>query len=276
MKYAIDLAMSSCDVVVNAAVIVDPSTKKVISNACDQVRHCFTPKCYANTETNCFNASEPTKVGKLLDILKHQKKLASLSSCDSEELYEFVSCLHPLRWTEQQQLIGSGSWHPLQHAAMVAIEFSAARDRLLFPNGGHCQGEFAQEDHNLSLGPDLPSKRQKLHLSSTKDDEILNPEIICFSSDTVRPYLCTGYDIYLVWEPCTMCAMALVHQRVKRIFYAFPNPNAGALESIHRLHGEKSLNHHYAVFRVLLPEDILKEDTSIAEISENHQITSGR
>lgn len=45
--------------------------------------------------------------------------------------------------------------------------------------------------------------------------------------------------------------MALVHQRVKRIFYAFPNPNAGALESIHRLHGEKSLNHHYAVFRVL-------------------------
>ncbi|KAJ0085380.1 hypothetical protein Patl1_06850 [Pistacia atlantica] len=68
-------------------------------------------------------------------------------------------------------------------------------------------------------------------------------------STSARPYLCTGYDIYLVWEPCVMCAMALVHQRIRRIFYAFPNPNAGALGSIHRLQGEKSLNHHYAVFR---------------------------
>ncbi|RVW83591.1 hypothetical protein CK203_039275 [Vitis vinifera] len=53
------------------------------------------------------------------------------------------------------------------------------------------------------------------------------------------------------------CAMALVHQRIRRIFYAFPNPNAGALGSVHRLQGEKSLNHHYAVFRVSLPEEIL-------------------
>jgi len=51
--------------------------------------------------------------------------------------------------------------------------------------------------------------------------------------------------------------MALVHQRIRRIFYAFPNPNAGALGSVHRLQGEKSLNHHYAVFRVLLPEEAL-------------------
>lgn len=149
--------------VVNAAVVVDPTTKRVISSASDQVRGCTIPKCYANIETNCVNPSEPTKFAKLLDIGKHQKKLASHSPCDSEH---FVSCLHPLRWTEQQQLIGSGSWHPLQHAAMVAIESSAARDRLLFPSDGPCPVEFAQEDHNLSLGTDLPSKRQKTQLSS--------------------------------------------------------------------------------------------------------------
>ena len=51
--------------------------------------------------------------------------------------------------------------------------------------------------------------------------------------------------------------MALVHQRVRRVFYAFPNPNDGALGSVHRLQGEKSLNHHYAVFRVALHEDVL-------------------
>lgn len=53
------------------------------------------------------------------------------------------------------------------------------------------------------------------------------------------------------------CAMALVHQRIRRIFFAFPNPNTGALGSVYRLQGERSLNHHYAVFRVLVPEQVL-------------------
>lgn len=51
--------------------------------------------------------------------------------------------------------------------------------------------------------------------------------------------------------------MALVHQRVRRIFFAFPNLNAGAVGSVYRLQGERSLNHHYAVFRVLVPDEVL-------------------
>lgn len=58
--------------------------------------------------------------------------------------------------------------------------------------------------------------------------------------------------------------MALVHQRIRRIFYAFPNPNEGALGSVRRLQGEKSLNHHYAVFRVLLPKEILNKNEVVA------------
>ncbi|KAK3438814.1 hypothetical protein EUGRSUZ_C03640 [Eucalyptus grandis] len=86
---------------------------------------------------------------------------------------------------------------------------------------------------------------------------------------SIRPYLCTGNDIYLVWEPCTMCAMALVHQRIRLVFYAFPNLSAKALGSVHRLQGEKSLNHHYAVFRVVVPQDILdKSKTSISGTRE--------
>lgn len=54
--------------------------------------------------------------------------------------------------------------------------------------------------------------------------------------------------------------MALVHQRIKRIFYAFPNPTAGALGSVHRLQGEKSLNHHYAVFKVSLSQESLDRE----------------
>ncbi len=32
-------------------------------------------------------------------------------------------------------------------------------------------------------------------------------------------YLCLDCDVYLSHEPCALCAMALVHSRVRRLFY---------------------------------------------------------
>ncbi|XXG58408.1 hypothetical protein AAC387_Pa04g0721 [Persea americana] len=128
-------------------------------------------------------------------------------------------------------------------------------DRSLFPSSelSTCQSDHV--DH-LQSSTSSPAKRQKTELLR-EDETVSEASANGLPSEMMRPYLCTGFDIYVVWEPCTMCAMALVHQRIRRIFYAFPNPNAGALGSVHRLQGEKSLNHHYAVFRVLLPEEIL-------------------
>ena len=63
------------------------------------------------------------------------------------------------------------------------------------------------------------------------------------------PYLCTGYSIYLLNEPCLMCSMALIHSRAKRIFY-HQQRSHGALGSITKLHTNKNLNHRYEVFHV--------------------------
>ena len=64
-----------------------------------------------------------------------------------------------------------------------------------------------------------------------------------------KPYLCTGYDCYTVREPCAMCAMALMHSRVRRVIYCVPDEHFGALGGGFRLHGQRSLNHHYQVYR---------------------------
>lgn len=61
------------------------------------------------------------------------------------------------------------------------------------------------------------------------------------------PYLCTGYDVYLWREPCAMCAMALVHMRTRRVFYALPTKD-GALGTNHTIHTLEGLNHRYEVF----------------------------
>ena len=66
-----------------------------------------------------------------------------------------------------------------------------------------------------------------------------------------KPYLCTGFDCYVVREPCAMCAMALVHSRVRRVVYCMPDAQFGALGGAFRLHGQRSLNHHYQVYRCM-------------------------
>ncbi|PHT87190.1 hypothetical protein T459_09296 [Capsicum annuum] len=227
MRHTIYLATSSIGQVVNAAVIVDPSTKQVIASACDQVISSVSLENEVNKEGSFSNNLEDLKASNLEN---QQMSLLDGSIGDSKHLTNNVACVHPWQWAMQS----SGSWHPLWHAAIVAIEHSAARDLQLFP------------DYNALS----PLKKQKIKESDFKSNG--------HSYQSVRPYLCTGYDIYLAWEPCAMCAMALVHQRVRRIFFSSPNSNAGALGSVHRLQGERSLNHHYAVFRVVLPEEVFR------------------
>jgi tRNA-specific adenosine deaminase 3 len=65
------------------------------------------------------------------------------------------------------------------------------------------------------------------------------------------PYLCTGYSIYLLNEPCLMCSMALIHSRAKRVFYHHRR-SIGALGSMTKLHTNQNLNHRYEAFHVML------------------------
>lgn len=74
---------------------------------------------------------------------------------------------------------------------------------------------------------------------------------------TEGPYLCTGYYFYVTHEPCIMCSMALIHSRVKRVFYGAKS-SEGGLGELCKIHTIKDLNHHYEVFGGLL-ENLCKE-----------------
>ncbi|KAF6143932.1 hypothetical protein GIB67_001726 [Kingdonia uniflora] len=234
MKFALKLTKFGPQVV-NAAVVVDPLVRQVIASARDQT---FSSRTTADKKTSF----DTDFVGHPETVSSYQSNVNGieaydtlLSNCDS------VSCLFPWKWTEKRRYTtNTGSWHPLRHAALVAIESAAARDRELFPWLGKSPDQKTEID---------PAKRQKIQVSNDGDNVVLKACSNGLHSEVSKPYLCTVFDIYLVWEPCAMCAMSLVHQRFRRIFYAFPNPNCGALGSTRRLQGEKSLNHHYAVFQ---------------------------
>ncbi|KAH0626253.1 hypothetical protein JD844_001136 [Phrynosoma platyrhinos] len=116
-------------------------------------------------------------------------------------------------------------FNPLLHAAMVCI------DLVAHGQGG---GAYCYKDYPACTF---------LELDHQSD---------CSSSlGTGVPYICTGYDMYLTREPCAMCAMALVHSRIERVFYGVPSPH-GALGTRFHIHSCKDLNHHYEVFRGIL------------------------
>jgi tRNA(Arg) A34 adenosine deaminase TadA len=61
-------------------------------------------------------------------------------------------------------------------------------------------------------------------------------------------YLCRGFDLYVTLEPCVMCAMALLHSRVRRVVFGARNAVFGGLGSRVRVHQQPALNHRYAVY----------------------------
>lgn len=69
------------------------------------------------------------------------------------------------------------------------------------------------------------------------------------------PYLCTGYWVFLLMEPCPLCAMALLHSRVTRIFYGTANRSVGVLGSRAVLHTLPGLNHRYRVWSGILERE---------------------
>ena len=123
---------------------------------------------------------------------------------------------------------GGAGAHPLRHAVIAALDEAARRDLATYhaPTTAQAAAELQ--------GLDAAGVKRK-HEASV-------------ALAAPRPYLCTGWDCYVVHEPCMMCAMALVHSRVRRVVYARPDAAAGALESAARLQEVRSLNHRYDVY----------------------------
>jgi tRNA(Arg) A34 adenosine deaminase TadA len=57
-----------------------------------------------------------------------------------------------------------------------------------------------------------------------------------------------GCDLYVTLEPCAMCAGAISHARLRRLYYAAADPKGGAVDNGPRFFGQLTCHHAPEVY----------------------------
>ena len=105
--------------------------------------------------------------------------------------------------------------------------------------------EEDDKDNNLiNLGEKNPIGPKENTEFINQYDEINNNDNVNYNH-----YYCEGLYVFTKNEPCMMCAMALIHNRISRLYFCDINEKEGALISKYSLDNYK-LNHHYLIFQI--------------------------
>jgi tRNA(adenine34) deaminase len=65
----------------------------------------------------------------------------------------------------------------------------------------------------------------------------------------------TEYDLYVTLEPCLMCAGAISHSRIGRLFYAASDPKFGAIENGARVYSGNQCGYKPEIYSGIMEEE---------------------
>ncbi|MFC4729236.1 tRNA adenosine(34) deaminase TadA [Coralloluteibacterium thermophilus] len=124
-------------------------------------------------------------------------------------------------------------------------------------------GERAQrEDDEVPVGAVVVDAEGRLvgegwNRNITEHDPTAHAEIVAMRQAGMRlgNHRLVGCTLYVTLEPCTMCAMAMIHARVARVVYGATDPKTGAAGSVFDVLGDPRHNHRLAVQGGVLGEE---------------------
>ena len=74
----------------------------------------------------------------------------------------------------------------------------------------------------------------------TAHAEVLAIRRACHAEESER---LSGCDLYVTLEPCAMCAAAISFARLRRLYFAAPDPKSGGVEHGPRFFAQPTCNH---------------------------------
>lgn len=88
------------------------------------------------------------------------------------------------------------------------------------------------------------------NLTRTNHDPTAHAEMVAIraAAKTLADERLTGCDLYVTLEPCPMCAGAISHARLARLYYAASDPKGGAVEHGARVFRQPQCLHRPEVY----------------------------
>lgn len=121
------------------------------------------------------------------------------------------------------------------------------------------------------VGGDIVGRGYNRPISSS--DPTAHAEIVALRQAASRlgNYRLVEADLYVTIEPCTMCAGAIVHARIARLYYGAPEPKAGAAGSVTDVFAGERLNHRVVVQGGLLQSEAAALMSEFFKVRRNGQ-----
>lgn len=90
----------------------------------------------------------------------------------------------------------------------------------------------------------------------TTHDPTAHAEIVALrhAAQLLENYRLPECELFVTLEPCAMCAMALMHARLKRVVFGAVDPKTGVAGSVIDLFANEQLNHHTQIMGGVLAE----------------------
>lgn len=88
------------------------------------------------------------------------------------------------------------------------------------------------------------------NLTRTRNDPTAHAEMVAIREAAAKlgSERLAGCDLWVTLEPCAMCAGAIVHSRIARVYYAAPDPKGGAVESGARVFAQPECLHRPEIY----------------------------
>ncbi|ASX27855.1 tRNA-specific adenosine deaminase [Rickettsia sp. MEAM1 (Bemisia tabaci)] len=125
------------------------------------------------------------------------------------------------------------------------------------------QAELAFSKNEVPVGAVIVDRENQKIIAKSynnteeKNNTLYHAEIIAINKacKIISSKNLSNYDIYVTLEPCAMCATAIAHSRLRRLFYGASDSKHGAVESNLRYFNSKACFHRPDIYSGIFAED---------------------